>query len=80
MHILTGLNQPTSGTGRVAGYDIRTEYEQIKQHIGYMSQKFSLYEDLTVAENIRLFAGIYGMHKKDIRQKTNELLQRLKLR
>ncbi len=77
MHILTGLNQPTSGTGRVAGYDIRTEYEQIKQHIGYMSQKFSLYEDLTVAENIRLFAGIYGMHKKDIRQKTNKLLQRL---
>lgn len=77
MHILTGLNQPTSGTGRVAGYDIRTEYEQIKQHIGYMSQRFSLYEDLTVAENIRLFAGIYGMHKKDIRQKTNELLQRL---
>ncbi len=77
MHILTGLNQPTSGTGRVAGYDIRTEYEQIKQHIGYMSQRFSLYEDLTVAENIRLFAGIYGMHKKDIRQKTNELLRRL---
>lgn len=77
MHILTGLNQPTSGTGRVAGYDIRTEYEQIKQHIGYMSQRFSLYEDLTVAENIRLFAGIYGMHKKDIRQKTNEFLQRL---
>ena len=61
MHMLTGLNQPTSGTGTVAGYDIRTEHEQIKKHIGYMSQKFSLYEDLTVAENIRLFAGIYGM-------------------
>ena len=58
MHILTGLNQPTSGTGTVVGYDIRTEHEQIKKHIGYMSQKFSLYEDLTVAENIRLFAGI----------------------
>lgn len=77
MHMLTGLNQPTSGTGRVVGYDIRTEYEQIKKHIGYMSQKFSLYEDLTVAENIRLFAGIYGMNDKEIAQKTDELLERL---
>ena len=78
MHMLTGLNQPTSGTGRVCGYDIRTEYEQIKRHIGYMSQKFSLYEDLTVAENIRLFAGIYGMKDGDIARKTDELLERLK--
>lgn len=78
MHMLTGLNQPTSGTGRVVGFDIRTQYEQIKQHIGYMSQKFSLYEDLTVAENIRLFAGIYGMQDDDIRHKTDDLLQRLK--
>lgn len=77
MHMLTGLNQPTSGTGRVVGFDIRTQYEQIKQHIGYMSQKFSLYEDLTVAENIRLFAGIYGMQDDDIRRKTDDLLQRL---
>ncbi|MBO4659075.1 MAG: ABC transporter ATP-binding protein [Prevotella sp.] len=77
MHMLTGLNQPTSGTGRVAGYDIRTEYEQIKKHIGYMSQKFSLYEDLTVAENIRLFAGIYGMKDEEIKRKTDKLLQRL---
>ena len=77
MHMLTGLNQPTSGTGRVVGYDIRTEYEQIKRHIGYMSQKFSLYEDLTVAENIRLFAGIYGMKDEEIRHKTDELLKRL---
>ena len=77
MHMLTGLNQPTSGTGRVAGYDICTEYEQIKRHIGYMSQKFSLYEDLTVAENIRLFAGIYGMSRDDIRRKTDELLEQL---
>ena len=77
MHILTGLNQPTSGTGTVVGYDIRTEHEQIKKHIGYMSQKFSLYEDLTVAENIRLFAGIYGMKDEDIRRKTDELLDRL---
>ena len=78
MHMLTGLNQPTSGTGRVAGYDIRTEHEQIKQHIGYMSQRFSLYEDLTVAENIRLFGGIYGMNDADIARKTDEVLERLK--
>lgn len=77
MHMLTGLNQPTSGTGRVVGFDIRTEYEQIKKHIGYMSQKFSLYEDLTVAENISLFAGIYGMQDDEISHKTDELLQRL---
>ena len=74
MHMLTGLNQPTSGTGRVVGFDIRTEYEQIKKHIGYMSQRFSLYEDLTVAENIRLFAGMdevlkqlkFEDHKNDL--------------
>ena len=78
MHMLTGLNQPTSGTGTVAGYDIRTQHEEIKQHIGYMSQKFSLYEDLTVSENIRLFAGIYGMKDDDIRRKTDELLERLR--
>ena len=77
MHMLTGLNQPTSGTGRVAGYDIRTEHEQIKKHIGYMSQRFSLYEDLMVAENIRLFGGIYGMSDADINRKTDELLDRL---
>ena len=77
MHMLTGLNQPTSGTGRVAGYDIRTEYEQIKRHIGYMSQKFALYQDLTVAENIRLFAGIYGMDDTEITRKTDEMLTKL---
>ena len=78
MHMLTGLNQPTSGTGRVVGYDIRTEYEQIKKHIGYMSQRFSLYEDLTVAENIRLFAGIYGMNKEEVTRKMDEVLKQLK--
>ena len=78
MHMLTGLNQPTSGTGKVVGYDIRTEYEQIKHHIGYMSQRFSLYEDLTVAENIRLFAGIYGMKSEDVRRKMDEVLKQLK--
>lgn len=77
MHMLTGLSQPTSGHGRVAGYDISTEYEQVKRQIGYMSQKFALYEDLTVSENIRLFGGIYGIPQKRIKQKTQELLQRL---
>jgi len=77
MHMLTGLNQPTSGTGTVAGYDIRTQHELIKRHIGYMSQRFSLYEDLTVAENIRLFAGIYGMRDDEIARKTDEVLERL---
>jgi ABC-2 type transport system ATP-binding protein len=80
MHMLTGLNQPTSGTGRVVGYDIRTEYEQIKKHIGYMSQRFSLYEDLTVSENIRLFAGIYGMQREEISRKTDEVLRQLKFK
>lgn len=77
MRMLTGLSQPTDGNGKVASFDIRTEYEQIKKHIGYMSQKFSLYEDLTVAENIRLFAGIYGMDDGEIRRKTTDLLDRL---
>lgn len=77
MHMLTGLNQPTSGSGTVAGFDISTQHEQIKRHIGYMSQKFSLYEDMTVAENLRLFGGIYGMDSKMIETKTDELLQRL---
>ena len=77
MRILTGLNQPTSGSGRVAGYDISTEYEEIKKSIGYMSQRFSLYEDLSVAENIRLFGGIYGMSEKEISVKTESLLNKL---
>ena len=78
MHMLTGLNQPTSGTGRVVGFDICTEHEKIKKHIGYMSQRFSLYEDLTVSENIRLFAGIYGMKPDEVERKMNEVLKRLK--
>ena len=78
MHMLTGLNQPTGGSGTVAGYDICTQHEDIKRHIGYMSQKFALYEDLTVAENIRLFAGIYGMADDEITRKTDQVLQRLK--
>ena len=75
--MLTGLNQPTEGEGFVAGFNIRTEHEQIKRHIGYMSQKFSLYDDLTVAENIRLFGGIYGMDNNEIKRKTDEVLNKL---
>ena len=78
MRMLAGLSQPTSGTGRVCGYDIRTEYEQVKRHIGYMSQRFSLYDDLTVSENIRLFAGIYGMKDEEIKSKTEQLLRQLR--
>ena len=78
MHMLTGLSQPTSGKGTVAGFDISTQHEQIKKNIGYMSQRFSLYEDLTVAENIRLFGGIYGMKSETIRAKTKKLLKQLR--
>jgi len=77
MRILSGLSRPTSGTAIVSGYDVRTQYEEIKRHIGYMSQKFSLYEDMTVRENIRLFGGIYGMRDQAIRRKTDELLDKL---
>ena len=78
MHILTGLNQPTSGHAIVAGFDVSTQYEQVKRHIGYMSQKFSLYEDLTVVENIRLFGHIYGMTSTEINTRLTQLLQRLR--
>ncbi len=77
MRMLCGLSKPTSGTGIVAGFDIRKNPEQVKRNIGYMSQKFSLYNDLKVWENIRLFAGIYGMPDKEIARKTDELLARL---
>jgi len=74
-----GLLYPTSGQGSVAGLDIFTEREKIKKRIGYMSQKFSLYEDLTVAENITFYAGIYGLQKKDIIEKRDELTDKLGL-
>lgn len=79
MRMLTGLSIPTGGTARVAGFDVATQTEEVKKHIGYMSQKFSLYEDLKVWENIRLFAGIYGMKEDEIARKTDELLQRIGL-
>jgi len=79
MRMLIGLLEPTGGTGIVAGYDIRKESERVKANIGYMSQRFALYGDLTVAENIRLFGGIYGMDKKLIQEKRDRLLQDLEL-
>ncbi len=77
MRMLCGLSIPTSGDGVVAGFDIAREQEKIKQHIGYMSQRFSLYNDLKVWENIRLFGGIYGMTSKEIEEKTVSLLNEL---
>ncbi len=79
MRILCGLSFPTSGEIRVAGHDVYREREKIKRKIGYMSQKFSLYEDLTVSENIHLYAGIYGMSRKQIATREEELLERLGL-
>ncbi len=79
MRMLCGLSVPTSGEARVAGFDVYRETEQIKRHIGYMSQKFSLYGDLKVWENIRLFGGIYGLPEKQLKAKTDELLHTLGL-
>lgn len=77
MRMLCGLSKPTSGMARVAGFDVAAHPEEVKKNIGYMSQKFSLYEDLKVWENIRLFAGIYGMQDREIAEKTDALLDRL---
>lgn len=77
MRMLCGLSAPTSGTAVVAGYDVCRSPEQVKRSIGYMSQKFSLYEDLTVRENLKLFGGIYGMTRRDIRHKADDLLAEL---
>ena len=80
IRILSGLSEPTSGEVMVAGYNARKQPEEIKKNIGYMCQKFSLYNDLTVTENIMLYGGIYGMKKALIKEKTNMLLDRLKFR
>ena len=77
MRMLCGLSFPTSGTGTVAGYNILRQAEDIKRHIGYMSQKFSLYEDLTVWENLNLFATIYGMSARSIKEKTDAVFKTL---
>jgi ABC-2 type transport system ATP-binding protein len=77
MRILSGLSKPTEGDALVAGLDVRRDSERIKKTIGYMSQKFALYDDLTVRENIKLYAGIYGVPRALIRTRTDELLARL---
>ena len=79
MRMLCGLSLPTSGKANIAGFDVYKQTEKIKRSIGYMSQKFSLYEDLTVKENIRLYAGIYGKSNKFIKEKTATLLKQLHL-
>lgn len=80
MRMLCGLSYPTSGSGRVAGFDVMTQGEQIKRHIGYMSQRFSLYDDLTVRENIHLYAGIYGLGRYETLRRTVSVLNRLHFR
>ena len=77
MRMLCGLSYPTSGTGTIAGLDVRKDGELIKRKIGYMSQRFSLYNDLTVWENMRLFASIYGLSKQDTKERSTQLLSRL---
>ena len=77
MRMLCGLSRPTEGSGSVAGFDIAARPEMVKRHIGYMSQRFSLYDDLKVWENLRLFGGIYGLKERDIARKTDEMLREL---
>ncbi len=77
IRILCGLSEPTSGEITVAGFDAHTQREKIKKNIGYMSQKFSLYDDLTVWENIRFYAAIYEISKPEIKRRADELLQKL---
>lgn len=79
IRILCGLSSPTSGEIQVAGFDVYKETEKIKNNIGYMSQKFSLYEDITIIENIRFYAGIYGLSKRQIKEKTEILLKKFDL-
>ena len=79
MKMLIGISKPSSGNAKVAGFDVYSQTEPIKKNIGYMSQKFALYDDLTVKENINFFGGIYGLRKAKIREKTAELLGELGL-
>ncbi|HNW98791.1 MAG TPA: ABC transporter ATP-binding protein [Bacteroidales bacterium] len=79
MKILCGLSKPTSGEVKVAGFDVYKQTEEIKKNIGYMSQRFSLYEDLSVFENIRFYAGIYGLSRKEIMERSEKLLSKLEL-
>jgi len=79
MKMLIGISNPTSGKAKVAGFDVYTNPNDIKKNIGYMSQKFALYDDLTVKENITFFGGIYGLSRSEIKLKTTALIEELKL-
>ncbi|HEX5002927.1 MAG TPA: ABC transporter ATP-binding protein [Bacteroidia bacterium] len=79
MRMLCGLSNPTSGEAHVAGFDLYKEADKIRKNIGYMSQRFSLYEDLTVRENIRFYGGIYGLSGSEIKSKSDQLIQMLQL-
>ncbi|HEU5147860.1 MAG TPA: ABC transporter ATP-binding protein [Chryseosolibacter sp.] len=79
MRMLIGLSRPTAGKASIAGFDVYRQAEQIKRNIGYMSQKFSLYEDLTVVENIRFFGGIYGLSDEALHDKADKLIADLDL-
>ncbi|MBI1227017.1 MAG: ATP-binding cassette domain-containing protein [Bacteroidetes bacterium] len=79
IRMLTGLNRPTDGEATVAGFDVYRQSEKIKENIGYMSQKFSLYEDLSIRQNIRFYGGIYGLRSKEIQEKTKQILETLSL-
>lgn len=80
MRMLCGLLEPTSGNAKVAGFDVYAGREEIKKNIGYMSQKFSLYQDLTVAENIKFWGGLYGLSKAEIKSKCNEIIESLDIK
>ena len=77
MKMLIGISHPTSGEAEVAGFDVVHQAEKVKKNIGYMSQKFALYDDLTVRENARFFGGIYGLNRKQIKEKTDALIEKL---
>lgn len=79
MKMLIGISKPTSGDAFVAGFDVKSQSEMVKKSIGYMSQRFSMYDDLTIRENIMFFGGIYGLSKKLIREKANQLIEKLGL-
>lgn len=78
--MLIGLSRPSAGKATVAGFDVYKQAEKIKENIGYMSQKFSLYEDLTVRQNIRFYGGIYGLSRKQIKEKTSQIIEELELK
>lgn len=77
--MLIGISKPTSGMAKVAGYDVSTQVEEVKKNIGYMSQKFALYDDLTIRENISFYGGIYGLSRKRIKDKADALINGLRL-